>query len=105
MQRLAALVPHPRLHPIRFRWHGVRAPKAKLRALVVPPEPEAPKQAAQPAQCDEHCAHHRPARLSGAKLLRCMFEINMDHSANCGGKASMGSQDNRRIRRLRNGRC
>jgi hypothetical protein len=36
MQRLAALVPRPRLHLIRF--HGVLAPNAKLRALVVPQE-------------------------------------------------------------------
>jgi hypothetical protein len=34
MQRLAALVPRPRLHLIRF--HGVLAPNAKLRPLVVP---------------------------------------------------------------------
>ena len=33
MQRLAALVPRPRLHLIRF--HGVLAPNAELRALVV----------------------------------------------------------------------
>ena len=36
MQRLAALVPRPRLHLIRF--HNVLAPNAKLRALVVPQE-------------------------------------------------------------------
>jgi hypothetical protein len=34
MRRLAALVPRPRLHLIRF--HGVLAPNAKLRAMVVP---------------------------------------------------------------------
>jgi hypothetical protein len=34
MQRLAALVPRPRLHLIRF--HGVLAPNAKLRPVVVP---------------------------------------------------------------------
>ncbi len=34
MQRLAALVPRPRLHLIRF--HGVLAPHAKLRAAIVP---------------------------------------------------------------------
>ena len=39
MQRLAALVPRPRLH--LFRFHGVLAPNAKLRALVVPRAPEA----------------------------------------------------------------
>ncbi len=34
MQRLAALVPLPRLNLIRF--HGVLAPNAKLRALIIP---------------------------------------------------------------------
>lgn len=34
MQRLAALVPRPRLHLIRF--HGVLAPHAKMRAAIVP---------------------------------------------------------------------
>ena len=36
LQRLAALVPRPRLHLIRF--HGVLAPNAKLRAEIVPRE-------------------------------------------------------------------
>ena len=71
MQRLAALVPRPRLHLIRF--HGVLAPSfttsAKLRALVVPQEPEPPAQAAKPTGCKAHCAHHRPVRLSWARLL------------------------------------
>ncbi len=39
LQRLAALVPRPRLHLIRF--HGVSAPNAKLRSLVVPQGPPA----------------------------------------------------------------
>ena len=72
MQRLAALVPRPRLHLIRF--HGVLAPSstnsAKLRALVVPQEPEPAAQAAQPAECEATCVHHRPVRLSWAKLLK-----------------------------------
>ena len=44
---MAALVPRPRLHLIRF--HGVLAPNAKLRAQVVPQEPEAPAQVDFPA--------------------------------------------------------
>jgi hypothetical protein len=39
MQRLAALVPRPRLHLIRF--HGVLAPNAKWRSKVVPRPSEA----------------------------------------------------------------
>ena len=34
MERLAALVPRPRLHLIRF--HGVLAPNAKVRSKIVP---------------------------------------------------------------------
>ena len=68
MQRLAALVPRPRLHLIRF--HGVLAPIAKVRALVVLQEPEAPAQAVAPAECEANCAHHRAVRLSWAKLLK-----------------------------------
>ena len=47
-QRLAALVPRPRLHLIRF--HGVLAPNAELRAQVVPQDPEPPAQAAPAAE-------------------------------------------------------
>ena len=65
MQRLAALVPRPRLHLIRF--HGVLAPHAKLRAQIVPSEP---LNAREP--CDHHHAQTRPtsapARISWACL-------------------------------------
>ena len=44
MERLAALVPRPRLHLSRF--HGILAPNAKLRAMVVP---QAPGSACAPA--------------------------------------------------------
>jgi len=84
MQRLAALVPRPRLHLIRF--HGVLAPNAKLRAQVVPQEPEAPAQEAAPAECEASCAHHRPVRLSWAKLLKRVFDLDLEHCPNCGGE-------------------
>ena len=86
MQRLAALVPRPRLHLLRLgvritslremsglplREHSVLAPcsttSAKLRALVVPQEvPQAPKppaQEAKPVEREANFAHHRPVRL------------------------------------------
>ena len=57
-----------------LRDHGVLAPNAKLRALVVPQEvpqaPEPPAQEAKPVECEANCAHHRPVRLSWAKLLK-----------------------------------
>jgi len=67
----------------------VLAPNAKLRAQVVPQEPELPEpptQVATPAECEATCAHHRPVRLSWAKLLKRVFEIDMAHCQNCGGE-------------------
>ncbi|MCA3223756.1 MAG: transposase, partial [Burkholderiales bacterium] len=65
MQRLAALVPRPRLHLIRF--HGVLAPNAKLRPLVVPQGPPAQAQAA--AECEVEPVQARPHRIGWARLL------------------------------------
>ena len=84
MQRLAALVPRPRLHLIRF--HGVLAPNAKLRAMVPQQELEPPVQAAPPAECEANCAHHCPVRLSWAKLLKRVFELDLAHCPNCSGE-------------------
>ena len=86
MQRLAALVPRPRLHLIRF--HGVLAPNAKLRALVVPREPAETEQTTEPtaaAECEIEAAQARPGRISWARLLKRGFVIDMQHCPNCGG--------------------
>ena len=77
MERLAALVPRPRLHLIRF--HGVLAPNAKLRSEIIPSPPET---ATEPA-CDH--AQGAPARLSWARLLKRVFDIDIEHCPNCGG--------------------
>ena len=86
--RLAALVPKPRLHLIRF--HGVLATNAKLRALVVPlvvpQEPEPAAQEAKAAECEANCAHYRPVRLSRARLLKRVFDLDLAHCLNCGGE-------------------
>ena len=77
MQRLAALVPRPRLHLIRF--HGVLAPNAGLRAAIVPGSPQNTSESA-----DEH-AHSAPARMGWARLLRRVFDIDLEHCPQCGG--------------------
>ena len=59
---------------------------AKLRALVVPQGPVEGAQAAPPTECEANCAHHRAARLSWARLLKRVFEIDMEHCPNCGGE-------------------
>jgi hypothetical protein len=87
MQRLAALVPRPRLHLIRF--HGVLAPNAKLRPLVVPQQPPAKAQAATEAavaaRCEAEPVQAPPHRISWARLLKREFDMDMQHCPNCGG--------------------
>ena len=81
MQRLAALVPRPRLNLIRF--HGVLAPNAKLRPQIIPgraetlngtlDDPEgAPPQSTR-------------ARISWARLLKRVFDIDIELCPHCGG--------------------
>ena len=75
MQRLAALAPRPRLHLIRF--HG---------ALVVPAGPEQEAGASGSAATELGCADTRPARISWARLLERVFEIDLEHCPNGGGE-------------------
>ena len=79
MQRLAALVPRPRLHLIRF--HGVLAPHAKLRAQIVAAGSENETEHA----ADHVHAHHSPPRLRWARLLKRVFDIDLEHCPECGG--------------------
>ena len=49
---------------------GASQRNAKMRALVVPQEPERHAQAAPPAECEATRAHCRPVRLSSAKHVK-----------------------------------
>ena len=61
------------------------APNAKLRAMVVPQVSDEPADAAQPAECEANCTHRRPVRMSWARQLKRVFEIDLEHCPNCGG--------------------
>ena len=81
MQRLAALVPRPRLNLIRF--HGVLAPNAKIRSLITPGRPVLDKDA---AVAPHRASHHWTAgRMSWARLLKRAFDIDIEHCPHCGG--------------------
>ena len=77
-------MPRPRLHLIRF--HGVLAPNAKLRAMVVPHGPEQATGKSELTATEPGCTHRRPARISWARLLKRVFEIDIEHCPNCGGQ-------------------
>src|SRR5262245_5180016 len=79
MERLAALVPRPCLHLIRF--HGVPAPNAKLRSKIVP----APAERATETSSEDAHWQGAPARMSWARLLKRVFDIDIEHCPNCGG--------------------
>ena len=44
-----------------------------------------PAQAVGPAECEANCAHHRAVRLTWAKLLKQVFDLDLQHCPNCGG--------------------
>ena len=77
-------MPQPRRHLIRF--HGVLAPHAKLRAMVVPHGPEEATGKSELMAIEPGCAHGRPARISWARLLKRVFQIDLEHCPNCGGE-------------------
>ena len=53
---------------------------------VVPSGPDEHAEAAQAAACEANYAHHRPVRLSWARLLKRVFEIDLEHCPNCRGE-------------------
>ena len=79
MQRLAAMVPRPRLHLIRF--HGVLVPNAKLRKVVVPLPPQPQPVATAPAHagdCDHTPAGNGNGRMRWPQLLKRVFDIDIE---------------------------
>ena len=82
VQRLAALMPRPRLHLIRF--HGVLAPNAKLRKAVVPVPPTlAVATPAQEGDGEHLSAGSAKGRMRWAQLLKRVFDIDIEHCTHC----------------------
>jgi hypothetical protein len=77
--RLAALVPRPRAHLVRY--HGLLAPNASHRHLVLPPPPP------EPAHDTAEAAGSRPrAAMSWAQRMRRVFAIDISRCPRCGGQ-------------------
>jgi len=83
-RKLAPLIPPPRLHLLRF--HGVLAPNAKLRSLVVPRpatptvEEGAPTDKARPRPSPS------PYRLDWAAALKRVYGTDVLQCARCSGR-------------------
>ena len=78
LARLAALVPRPRTHLIRY--HGVFAPNARHRALLV-----AKARVRTPSASDEPKAHASRAAMTWRQRLRRVYDIDVSVCPNCGG--------------------
>ena len=81
LEKLAALVPPPRLHLLRY--HGFLAPRARARDRIVP----ARAGCAEPSAADGSastlsCGH----RLRWATLLARVFSSDLSECAACGGR-------------------
>ncbi|MGH8552920.1 MAG: transposase, partial [Methylococcales bacterium] len=75
MQRLAALVPRPRLNLIRC--HGILAPNAKHRSEIIPEELVNVHPATD--QPDETPCRPSATRISRARWLKRGFEFDLEH--------------------------
>ncbi len=84
LQRLAALVPRPRLNLIRF--HGVLAPNAAWRSDIVPEPPAQDEEGAEPM---EEGRGPSGRYISWARLLKRVFDIDVTTCPNCGGQLKM----------------
>ena len=80
LEKLAALVPPPRFHLLRY--HGVLAPRARARDRIVPAQPGAEPAAEDASPSAAACGH----RLRWATLLARVFSSDLSQCAACGGR-------------------
>lgn len=85
--RLAAIVPAPRFHMVRYS--GVLASASKWRPLIIPKplpgdaaSPGARESCGAPPPCDITGSRYRP----WAELLKRTFGIDVETCARCGGR-------------------
>jgi len=83
LERLAALIPPPRLH--RHRYHGVLAPNSPQRAQVSALARQPPPSLPNPADAS-HAPARSPARYLWALLLARIYEILPLRCSLCGAQ-------------------
>ena len=89
--------PWPRLHLI-IRFHGAGAPTPLAVPWWCPQGPRWEERAPQPpasecvVQTETNPDRHRPHRIAWARLLKRVFDIDMQHCPNCGAGSSRSSR-------------
>jgi hypothetical protein len=94
LARLAASVPPPKLHLVRYS--GVLAPASPWRPLVVPPLPQPATTETRPAPQAHSTPPAKPARTGArcrywpwAELMRLTLGLPVDTCPNCGGRMKL----------------
>jgi Putative transposase len=82
LEKLAALIPAPRLNLTRF--HGVLAPAAKWRASIVPPPPVETTPVCGCRQLE--AGKKRRPNYSWAALMARVFEVDVLQCGHCKGR-------------------
>ncbi len=79
------MVPRPRVHLTRF--HGVLAPHYKFRKMIVPQKKQEPiLSAASNADEEQEKQKSKTQRISWARLLKRVFNIDIEVCPKCRGK-------------------
>ena len=93
IEKLAALIPRPRLNLVRY--HGVLAPAARWRKRIVPagPEPERPPPTSEhegctgkPTPVDAQPNPPRKRNYNWAELMRRVFSVDVLECPQCSGR-------------------
>ena len=84
LEKLAALVPPPRLNLVRY--HGVLAANAADRSQIVPGPKEQVEALAAPTSDGERPTAQRRHRLAWAVLLARVFQFDVTECPTCGGR-------------------
>ncbi len=85
MEKLAALVPHPRAHITRY--HGAFAPHSRARSKIV--KGKAGKEPAATESSSPETKEKKESRMSWAKLLNRVFKIDITQCQFCRGEVKM----------------
>ena len=80
MARLAALVPRPKAHLVRY--HGLFAPNARERAGIV----AGPKAASKAGGADGTAANACTTPMSWMARLKRLFAVDLRRCPHCGGQ-------------------
>jgi Putative transposase len=85
--RLAATVPAPRFHTVRYA--GVLASSASLRPRIIPPPTPPADTASRPTMPPPPSGGPRSVFRKWAELLRLTFAIDVETCPRCGGRMKL----------------